>query len=154
VRADLELRLLRASIVILRESPDVPRLVSEVLRIVDRHAYLQTVLDTAPLLADHLVADSIRYPGTENLRRLIAARIAVRRLTGSRAHQDGLPDPLTDAELRILAALPERLTYAYMAAQFHLSLNTVKTHLRHTYMKLQVTSRTAAVQRATALGLI
>jgi LuxR family transcriptional regulator, maltose regulon positive regulatory protein len=46
------------------------------------------------------------------------------------------------------------MTYADMAAELHLSLNTVKTHLRHTYMKLQVTSRTAAVQRAAALGLI
>jgi hypothetical protein len=30
----------------------------------------------------------------------------------------------------------------------------VKTHLRHTYTKLDVASRAAAVERATALGLI
>ena len=52
-----------------------------------------------------------------------------------------LPDPLTEAELRVLEALPQLLTYADMAAQLHLSLNTVKTHLRRTYMKLGVTSR-------------
>jgi LuxR family maltose regulon positive regulatory protein len=154
VRSDLELRLLRASVAILRAAPEGPQLVSEVLRVVERHGYVQTVLDTAPLLADHLVANSARYPSTENVRRLIAARVAARTLISSSAQKGGLPEPLTEAELRILVTLPERLTYADMAAQLHLSLNTVKTHLRHTYMKLQVTSRTAAVQRAAALGLI
>ena len=65
-----------------------------------------------------------------------------------------MPDPLTDAEIRVLETLPQRLTYADMAAELHLSLNTVKTHLRHTYMKLGVTSRTAAVKRATSIGII
>jgi LuxR family maltose regulon positive regulatory protein len=154
VRADLELRLLRASVAILQTSPEAPQLVSDVLRVVERHGYLQTVLDTAPQVADHLVANPDRYPSTENLRRLIAARLAARKSAGSPGNNGGLPEPLTDAELRILATLAERLTYADMAAQLHLSLNTVKTHLRHTYMKLQVSSRKAAVQRATALGLI
>jgi LuxR family maltose regulon positive regulatory protein len=154
VRADLELRLLRASIAILRTSPEASRLVFEVLRVVERHGYVQTVLDTAPPLVDHLVANPDRYPGTENLRRLIAARLAARMSATSAGNKGGLAEPLTDAELRILVTLPERLTYADMAAQLHLSLNTVKTHLRHVYMKLQVSSRTAAVQRATALGLI
>ena len=124
------------------------------MRLVERHGYVQTLLDTAPLVVDHLVANPDRYPSTRNLRRLIAARLAARKLTGPPANSGGLPEPLTDAELRILATLPERLTYADMAAQLHLSLNTVKTHLRHTYTKLQVNSRTAAVRRATALGLI
>jgi ATP/maltotriose-dependent transcriptional regulator MalT len=132
----------------------VRQLVSDVLRLVERHGYVQTVLDTAPLLVDHLVENPDRYPSTENLRRLIAARLATRKLAVSPFDKGGLPEPLTEAELRILATLPERLTYADMAAELHLSLNTVKTHLRHTYMKLQVSSRTAAVQRATALGLI
>ena len=65
-----------------------------------------------------------------------------------------LPDPLTEAELRVLKVLPQRLTYADIAHDLHLSLNTVKTHLRHTYMKLGVTSRWAAVRRAASLGFI
>jgi LuxR family maltose regulon positive regulatory protein len=154
VRAGLELRLLRASVAILRASPQAPQLVSDVMRVVERHGYLHTVLDTAPGLVDHLVANSTPYPQTENLRRLIAARLADRKLILSPAKKAGLPEPLTEAELRILETLPERLTYAEMAHELHLSLNTVKTHLRRTYMKLQVNSRTAAVQRATALGLI
>jgi ATP/maltotriose-dependent transcriptional regulator MalT len=40
------------------------------------------------------------------------------------------------------------------ALALHLSLNTVKTRLRHNYMKLGVTSRSAAIKRATSLGLL
>ena len=54
----------------------------------------------------------------------------------------------------MLEKLAERLTYAEMAAELYLSLNTVKTHLRRTYMKLGVTSRSAAVKRATSLGIL
>ena len=50
--------------------------------------------------------------------------------------------------------LSERLTYTEIAADLYLSLNTVKTHLRHAYMKLGVTSRSSAVKRATSLGIL
>jgi hypothetical protein len=89
VRADLELRLLRASIAILQTSPKAPQLVSDVLRLVERHGYVQTVLDTAPPLVDHLVANPDRYPSTENLRCLIAARLAARRLAVFPANKGG-----------------------------------------------------------------
>ena len=64
------------------------------------------------------------------------------------------PDPLTDAEIRVLEKLPQRLSYADIAAELHLSLNTVKTHLRHSYMKLGVSSRSTAVRRAASLGFL
>ncbi len=153
-RSDLELRLLWASAAILRNSPQAPQLVSRALNPVDRHGYLQTVLDTAPQVVDYLIENPAHSPNTDAVRSLIAARLSIRRQRLTRAKSDGMPDDLTDAELRVLEALAQRLTYADMAAQLHLSLNTVKTHLRHAYVKLDVTSRAAAVQRATALGLI
>ena len=70
------------------------------------------------------------------------------------SRQGKLLEPLTAAELRVLEKLPERLTYTEIAAELYLSLNTVKTHLRHTYMKLGVTSRSSAVRRATSLGIL
>jgi LuxR family maltose regulon positive regulatory protein len=54
----------------------------------------------------------------------------------------------------VLAKLAEHLSYVEMATALHLSLNTVKTHLRHSYMKLGVTSRSSAIARATTLGLL
>ena len=94
-----------------------------------------------------------RTARTDNLQALIAAALQVRKLTPSRP-PGKLPDPLTDAEVRVLEKLPQHLTYVEMASDLHLSLNTVKTHLRHTYMKLGATSRATAVKRATSLGLL
>ena len=103
---------------------------------------------------DQLISNPADYPNTDNVRFLIVAGINARKRTVAGPNRGHLPDPLTEAELRVLEALPQRLTYADMAAQLHLSLNTVKTHLRHTYMKLGVSSRSAAVKRATSMGII
>lgn len=54
----------------------------------------------------------------------------------------------------MLEMLPERLTYTEMASELYVSPNTVKTHLRHAYLKLGVTSRTSAIKRATTLGIL
>ncbi len=155
IRAGLELSLLRTTVATLRGSSQAPRLVREVLASVDQHGFVQTVLDTAPQLVDHLISEGGGYPRTDNVAALISAGVEVRKLSKSGSDAGGsLPDPLTEAEIRVLEKLPQRLTYADMAADLYLSLNTVKTHLRHTYMKLGVTSRSAAVKRATSLGLL
>ena len=61
---------------------------------------------------------------------------------------------LTDSETRVLRYLPTHLRAAEIAAELHLSANTVKTHLRHLYRKLGAHSRQEAVQRARAVGLL
>jgi hypothetical protein len=58
IRSDLELRLLRASVAISQSSPQAPALVRQALAVAERHGYVQTVLDTAPQLVDHVIADS------------------------------------------------------------------------------------------------
>ncbi|HUJ65041.1 MAG TPA: LuxR C-terminal-related transcriptional regulator, partial [Acidimicrobiales bacterium] len=155
VRSELELRLLHAAVATLRGLPDARRVLREAMTIIDRHGFVQTVLDTAPRLVDHLISDSAGYPRSEHTAGLVAAGLEARKLTrAARPGSGDLPDPLTEAERRVLEKLPQRLTYADMAADLYVSLNTVKTHLRHTYMKLGVTSRSAAVERATSLGLL
>jgi LuxR family maltose regulon positive regulatory protein len=65
-----------------------------------------------------------------------------------------LPEPLTRRELAILAYLPTRLSNAEIASRTYVSLNTVKTHIARIYRKLDVQSRSAAVDRAAELGLL
>jgi LuxR family maltose regulon positive regulatory protein len=65
-----------------------------------------------------------------------------------------LADPLTPAERRVLKLLPTQLTAQQMAARLFVSENTVKSHQRHLYAKLDVATRTAAVERARELGLL
>lgn len=154
IRADLELRLLRASIAISQSSPQAPALVRQALAVAERHGYSQTVVDTAPRLVEHVIADSRRYPRTEQLTALIAAGLRARKHAVPAPRQEKLLEPLTAAEIRVLEKLSERLTYTEIASELYLSLNTVKTHLRHAYMKLGVTSRSAALKRATSLGIL
>jgi LuxR family maltose regulon positive regulatory protein len=46
------------------------------------------------------------------------------------------------------------MTWPEIARELYVSLNTMRTHTKHIFLKLDVTSRPAAVRRAEALGLI
>lgn len=61
---------------------------------------------------------------------------------------------LSRAELRVLRFLPTHLTYREIGERLHVSQCTVKSQALSTYRKLDVSSRSEAVERAAALGLI
>jgi LuxR family transcriptional regulator, maltose regulon positive regulatory protein len=65
-----------------------------------------------------------------------------------------IAEPLTERELRILRYLPTMLSNSEIGAELFVSLNTVKTHLRSIYRKLDAGSRAEAVERARQLGLL
>jgi LuxR family maltose regulon positive regulatory protein len=65
-----------------------------------------------------------------------------------------LRDELSEAELRVLRYLPSNLKAPEIAAELFVSANTVRTHLRHIYAKLDAHSRGEAVARARELGLL
>ena len=61
---------------------------------------------------------------------------------------------LSRGELRVLQYLPTNLSRPQIAGELSVSLNTVSTHLRRIYAKLQVRDRSSAVQRARELRLL
>ena len=65
-----------------------------------------------------------------------------------------LSEPLSAPELRVLRYLPGNLTTPELARELFLSVNTVKTHMRRIYAKLEAHNRSEAVRRARALGLL
>ena len=69
-------------------------------------------------------------------------------------YRAGLPDPLTERELEVLRLLASGRSNAEMAAELFVEQSTVKTHLVHLYGKLGVHTRTQAVARARAIGLL
>lgn len=151
-RARMEVSLLRAAASLVLGSPDRRRLVREALKMVHRCGFVRMPMEIAPGLVDHVIEEPDHYPVTDNIRSLIAAGVEERRRSGARRGM--VPGTLTEAEVRVLVKLAERLTYADMAAELNLSTNTVKTHLKRAYMKLGVTSRKSAVSRASSLGIV
>ena len=65
-----------------------------------------------------------------------------------------LVEQLSERELAVLAYLPSRLTNVEIASRLYVSVNTLKTHLKNIYRKLDVTSRGEAIERAESLGLL
>lgn len=64
------------------------------------------------------------------------------------------PVDLTDRELAVLRLLPSSLSRVELAENLCVSRNTLKTHLRNIYRKLDAADRAAAVARGRRLGLL
>ena len=63
-------------------------------------------------------------------------------------------EELSPSELRVLRYLPTNMTRPEIARELYVSINTVNTHIRNIYAKLDARSRSAAVQRARELRLL
>jgi LuxR family maltose regulon positive regulatory protein len=103
-------------------------------------------------------------PAQELLRRSVAAGAATRGPLAEYAQQllaafaaPGLAAPgphLTGRERQILRLMAAGQSNRDMAAQLVVAPATLKRHVSNLYLKLEVHSRTQAVARATALGLL
>lgn len=71
-----------------------------------------------------------------------------------RLRERGDRPALTDREREVLSLTAEGGSVADVAGRLHLSAATIKTHLHHTYEKLDVSDRAAAVAVAMRSGLI
>jgi LuxR family maltose regulon positive regulatory protein len=66
----------------------------------------------------------------------------------------GVAPTLTIAELRVLRFLPSHLSFREIGDRLHVSANTVKTQALAVYRKLDASSRSEAVTRGRAVGLL
>ncbi|NJP32909.1 AAA family ATPase [Micromonospora sp. HSS6-12] len=103
------------------------------------------------LLAAHLDTGTAHWPTVSDLVR--EADEPVERAPAE-AGPAALDEPLTERELTILRYLQSILSNVEIAAELSLSVNTVKTHVRNIYRKLDATRRREAVRRARDLRLI
>ena len=115
---------------------------------------------------DGLILPFMLWPSRELLERQPKHRTAhatlistiLDALAGRSSPQRGsdapLRDELSEAELRVVRYLPSNLTASEIASELVVSTNTVRTHMRHIYAKLDAHTRSEAVARARALGLV
>jgi ATP/maltotriose-dependent transcriptional regulator MalT len=133
-------------------------LLDEALALAEPGGFIRSFVDEGAPMARLLREASSRGVRPEYVRRLLAAfpvdeagRAAspATRVAGSR-----LAEPLSSRELEVLALIAKGLTNQEIATRLYLSLHTVKAHARNTYAKLDASSRTQAVAKGRALGLL
>jgi DNA-binding CsgD family transcriptional regulator len=86
--------------------------------------------------------------------REIASTLAGTSPRAAKGAREGGADELSDAEARVLRYLPTSLTAREIADELFVSVNTVKTHMRHIYAKFDAHRRREAVERARVRGLL
>ena len=102
------------------------------------------------LLAEHLrKAVSHRWFASELLRRLEGGNG-----NGAGVLPAELLEPLSAREGEVLRFLPTMMSNADIASELFVSVNTVKTHVKSIYRKLDVTRRQDAVRRARQLHIL
>jgi LuxR family transcriptional regulator, maltose regulon positive regulatory protein len=124
----------------------------DAIALAEPQGYIRTFVDEGPAMLALLhecdwteVGFGHRYP-----RKLLAAALGEQGLIDPAAQRS----PLSWRELEVLQLLPTHLDTAEIAQRLIVSVNTVKTHLKHVYRKLGVNDRSAAVLRAQQLHLL
>jgi LuxR family transcriptional regulator, maltose regulon positive regulatory protein len=94
------------------------------------------------------------YQRTQSPHREFVARLVTMLSGESESLEIAVPTgPLTNRERSVLMLLPTMMSNAEIADELHVSVNTVKVHLKSLYRKLGVTSRRQAVARTRDLQL-
>jgi LuxR family maltose regulon positive regulatory protein len=155
----IEILILQAMAYPERGDPDEALVkLEQALILAEPGGFVRTFVDEGPPMARLLRQAAARGIAPVCARRLLAAfRVAAVRQPAppeAEAPQTELIEPLTERELEVLQLVAEGLTNRQIASRLFLSLNTVKAHTRSIYGKLNVHSRTHAVARSRALGLL
>ena len=120
--------------------------------------FIRIFVDEGPAMARLLYDALARGIAPDYVRRLLAAfplgEPEQATATKSKVDQSELIEPLSDREIEVLQLIAEGLTNPEISLRLCVSLNTVKTHTRNIYAKLGVHTRTQAVARGRALGII
>jgi LuxR family maltose regulon positive regulatory protein len=137
----------------IHDEPGALRAMERALDLAEPRGYSNSILRLGP-------------PVRSLLRRRIASGTGHRAFAGEllsvleqepsqrRSNGDPLLEPLSERELAVLRFLPTMMSNAEIAAEMFVSVNTVKTHLKHIYRKLDVSERRDAVRRGRELHLL
>lgn len=111
------------------------------------HEYFLRQRDLYPLIVKAAAQKPTIY--LENL-----AKDMTQRISSSNSTAGEIDKKLTNRELEILKHLSSGNPISAIAKSLHISQNTMKTHLRNTYRKLDADGRHSAVEKAKKLLLM
>ncbi len=126
----------------------------EALNLAEPQGYMRIFLDQGPAMAPLLYEAAARDIKPHYIGQLLAAFPDTQATSKEKARPVEMIEPLSERELEVLHLIADGLTNREIANKLILSLNTVKGHTRKIYGKLGVNSRTQAIGKARAFGLL
>ncbi len=114
--------------------------------------FVLSVLDGSPGLRDDLVALLRHSPRDDYADTLVT--VADRMAAHGAVSPPSGDSELSAREQGVLRYLQTRLSTREIAGELFISMNTLKSHLKSVYRKLDASSRSDAVARARAAGLL
>jgi LuxR family maltose regulon positive regulatory protein len=121
--------------------------------------YVRTFIDEGPQMGQLLRRAVVQGISVDYAGRLLGAleeeaTVAATPPAISEGARPPLVEPLSPRETEVLRLLTTHLSHAEMAEELVVSVNTVRSHIKSIYGKLDVHSRMEAVKRARKLGLL
>ncbi len=123
-------------------------------------SHVRLLLDEGPPMVELLREASRRSQTRDHARRLLAHLTSLETTDQARSQQarrDQASFPagvLSEREVQVLRMLDSDLSGPQIARELFVSHNTLRTHTKHIFTKLDVTNRLAAVRRAHERGLL
>ena len=138
-------------------------LLLELLQIAAKEGYVRSFLDKGLKIKKLLVQLTHSPPGDISpqvqvfiAKLLQAFELETQRLSGLgiKPNEPETPQILTTRELEVVQLLAAGLSYAEIALQLVITENTLKSHIKNIYAKLEANNRTQAINRANELGIL
>jgi LuxR family maltose regulon positive regulatory protein len=153
IREQVEWGVLRS---LAAQAPDLARAhrhLRTALALASPHRYLATIIEQGPGIAALLGS----LPAGPGLRPYVDELTVRAEAAAASSRDPARPPPgglLSGRELTVLRLLSSRLTTTEIAATLFVSPNTLKSHMKSIYRKLDASTRTAAVRQGEIRGLI
>ncbi len=148
-RRRLDLALVRTRIAVERQSSDVVEHALRAFELGESTGAILRIAEDGVDVLQHVWHVARQRPRNDYVDRLLATRPMAR--PADQATPRFGVDELSAREVIILQYIATSMSYQEIAEALFLSLNTVKTHVKHVLRKLSATSRAEAVRRAREL---
>ena len=126
----------------------------QALKRTEAEGHVRLFLDEGPPMLALLHRAATEHITPTYVSHLLSAAFTGEMPPASSSGTDAMPVQLSERELEVLRLLGSSLSGPELARQLYVSLNTLRTHTRHIFEKLQVNSRAEAVRRAREHGLL
>jgi LuxR family maltose regulon positive regulatory protein len=156
----LDLQIMRAIVVHAQGNQQLAAdILQDTLQLAQPEGYMRVFLDHGAGLVGLLETVATRKIDSQlgaYIQELLKAftPLSEGRISASRSEEGILIEPLSERELEVLYLLPSSLSSTEMASELSISVNTLRSHLKNIYTKLDAHSRYEAIARAKESGLL